>query len=501
MKKKCTLCSKSKLKAIEIDSKIVCNLCIKNDNKLEQLLKGYFASNQNTVSKSLEQNGDAISYHQVLKKEDKSFKELFNYLDKLTEETQEKNIKKNKIISKLSEMNEQSNKKFLSEDSKKNILNKLTDFSLAELKECEQTLVGSDNIQEFSENSEIKTIKHNLEVPDPKELFNLISEQVIDQSDAVKAISMALTKHMCRLKDTKIRKNNIMIIGPTGTGKTELVKIFAKHCEDIPVLMLDSSSFTAIGYKGASVDETIAAGLLSLTKGNLVQAGKSIVFLDEIDKKAAIHSQNASDIGTIQVQQQLLKIIEGGELRTQIANSQGNMVNVTIDTSNILFICAGAFSGLEKIINKNSIKKVSLTDGPSLVKELENSFKNATNKHLEQYGLIPEFLGRFGTITYTKPLTKDSLVKILNKPEDSLVENYKKLFFQYQCNLLFTVDFLEEIAEEAAAQGIGARGLERIFEVKMQPYFFNIVSYIGKVLTIDVNGKHTVGKKIKLINN
>jgi ATP-dependent Clp protease ATP-binding subunit ClpX len=381
---------------------------------------------------------------------------------------------------------------------KKEILNKVSNYSTnidvgrrvstvlnsmeaESLESVAENMRVNKTVEEFRNKTALRIIKTNIDIPDPKDIFVKLSKNIIDQDQAVKVVSMAITKHFCRMKDSSIKKDNILLMGPTGTGKTELVKTLAKEI-NVPVVTVDASSFTSNGYKGLSVIDTIVNAIMSATKGDLELAKKCIVFIDEIDKKAAIHNDDHSQTTTA-VQQELLTILQGDIVRTE--------KKMGLDTSNIMFIAAGAFSGIEKIVNKDYDKNsIGLKSSKSKNnKEDKDIFKNICNKDLVEYGFIPEFIGRFSTITYTKPLSSKSLIKILKQKTNSLLDQYNKIFKSFSIKVKFSPEFIKEVAEEAIFIEIGARGLERILDKKLENLLFNSYDYIGKNIEILKNGK------------
>jgi ATP-dependent Clp protease ATP-binding subunit ClpX len=489
----CCICDSKKTKGIFISNELICTSCIKENKELSKLVSDlkYIQKKMDTeISKdfsiSLRAEAD-ISL---------KIKEVINSKNKKNDNDI---LLKQEILEKVEVMSNLDKNIKITKEARKNIVKCLNGLGQSELQECVDSIRNVESYKELEAVTHLKKIKQNLDIPNPKDLFNEISNQIINQEHAVKTISRAISKHFCRIKDKNIKKQNIMILGPTGTGKTEICRVLAKKIH-LPFVIVDATSFTATGYRGNTASEVIVSSLLSEAqkKGDPKLAEYGIVFIDEIDKKATRNSQNAADIGTASVQQELLKIIEGGLIKTEITDERGVNKKVELDTTNVLFIVAGAFSGIEKIINKSSINKLGLMN--SNVQKEEKNFGEIQTKDLVSYGFIPEFLGRFSSITYTLPLVKNDLVKIMTVPENSLVAQYKRLFNQFKVNLEFSEAFLESIAEQAVLENIGARGLERLFENKMEETFFNIYDYIGTTLRIDSNGNPKVFKKF-IINN
>lgn len=399
------------------------------------------------------------------------------------------------IMNKVEELYMSEKKQKIPRQVKAEIQKTLNDFNSFSLEECAETVESASSFEEIRIKGLVNNFKRDLDIPNPKELHSEISLNVIDQDHAVRTISSAIVKHYCRVKDPSIKKQNIFILGPTGTGKTELIRTLAKKV-DIPLVTIDATSLTATGYRGNSASELIASSVYKAARNNKELAKYAIVFIDEIDKKASSNSIHSSEVGTNSVQDELLKIIEGSVISTEILNDDKELRKVQLDTSNILFIVAGAFSGLEKIINEKRIKRVGLTSSEEVQGNLVEDFMSIDNSHLVQFGLKPEFIGRFSVITFTKALSASSLVRILHK-KDGLVEHYKKMFAQFRCEINFTKEFLEEIAQEALSQQIGARGLERIFEKKMEEHFFNVYNYIGESIVIATGSRVNKRRKVE----
>lgn len=324
--------------------------------------------------------------------------------------------------------------------------------------------------------------------PQVKEIYNFLNKHIISQDEAKKQISIGISQHFKRLKDPSIGKSNILIIGPTGTGKTEMARAVAKFL-NIPFVSTDATSLTTRGYIGENT-ESIVARLLQSCEWNVGKAEKGIIFIDEIDKLASSQN-NDSQIGTVAVQQELLKIMEGTTLR--IEKSKGRSDSVMINTKNILFICAGSFDGLSKLVKKEEgSKQIGLVPAPKLsVISNESWFDSLETDHLVQYGLIPEFLGRLPIVIPTNPLTKEDMYKIITETEDSITTQYKKLLSLDNIEAEFDQSFLEEVVSESLSKNLGARGIRKVLESRLKDLFFNVENYEGK--------KIIIGEKIKVI--
>lgn len=328
----------------------------------------------------------------------------------------------------------------------------------------------------YTESERVRNLKHlkksaktNDSLPlkiTPKYIYNLISNHVVGQESAKKAISLAVATHLRRLEDPRIEKSNILLMGPTGSGKTELARSVAKIL-NLPLAITDATTLTAHGYVGEDV-ETILFQLLQEAKGDAELAGRGIVFIDEFDKLAI--TGELGTINTSAVQQSLLKMLEGGKIKVPKGGTKrGSEEFVLMDTSKILFICAGAFSGLEEIIGKETRGGMGINSSPN---SEEVSFLEVNSKHLTKFGIIPEILGRLPVITATEKLSVDTLVNILTLPKNSLTTQYKTLLSSYGVKLEFTAGFLTMVAQEALDSGIGARGLRSVMERKLSEALF-----------------------------
>ena len=332
----------------------------------------------------------------------------------------------------------------------------------------------------------------DLDIPTPEEIKNYLDQYVIGQDSAKKVLSVAVYNHYKRIKysdkikesGVEIDKSNILIIGPTGTGKTLLARTLARKL-NVPFAIADATTLTEAGYVGEDV-ENILLKLIEAADYDIAKAEKGIIFIDEIDKIAK-KGENVSitrDVSGEGVQQALLKIIEGttASVPPQGGRKHPNQEMLKIDTSNILFICGGAFVGLDKVIEKRTAVS-SMGFGASVMenneKDLGTLFKELHPDDLVKFGLIPEFIGRLPIHTTLENLSKEDLVRILTEPKNSIVRQYETSFSLDDIKLTFTEEAIDAIAEKSYEQKTGARGLRSIVENLMLKISYDVPSIPG----------------------
>lgn len=358
---------------------------------------------------------------------------------------------------------------------------------------------GSEAPKEF----DIKSI------PAPHKIKASLDEYVVGQEQAKKVLSVAVYNHYKRIAagvdEVEIEKSNMLMLGPTGCGKTYLVKTLARLL-DVPLAIADATSLTEAGYIGDDI-ESVVSRLLAAADNDVDRAEQGIIFIDEIDKIAKKKNASQRDVSGESVQQGMLKLLEGSEIEVPVgATNKNAMVPMaTVNTKNILFICGGAFPGLEDVIKERLNKQASIGFGADLRDKYDedpNILSKVTVEDLRTFGMIPEFIGRLPIIFSLQALTKDMLVRILKEPRNAIIKQYQKLLELDEVKLELEDEALEAIAEKALQKKTGARALRAIIEEFMLDIMYEIPKddNIGSVTITRGYIEHTGGPVISLRN-
>ena len=362
----------------------------------------------------------------------------------------------------------------------------LSDFS--NLQNLNTEIPKKNKVKKKSQDKEAKKEFSIKDIPAPHVIKSKLDQYVIGQEQAKKVIAVAVYNHYKRAfcqtsgqegaeDDVQIEKSNILMIGPTGSGKTYLVKTLARLL-DVPLAIADATTLTEAGYIGDDI-ESVISKLLAAADNDVERAEKGIIFIDEIDKIAKKKNTTSRDVSGESVQQELLKLLEGSQVEVPVGSNQKNALTpmTTVDTNNILFICGGAFPDLENIIKERLNQSSSMGFASELKGKYDEDPKllsYTATEDLRKFGMIPEFLGRLPIMVTLQALTKDLMIRIPTEPKNAILRQYEKLLAMDEVKLVFEDDALEWIAEEALKKETGARALRAIIENFMQDIMYEI---------------------------
>ena len=364
------------------------------------------------------------------------------------------------------------------------LMSHMPNISMMDLSSIPNQVSEKQRVKKKKKTEEKKQEFTMKDVPPPHKIKEKLDEYVIGQEHAKKVISVGVYNHYKRVLsaeqkngEVEIAKSNMLMIGPTGSGKTYLVKTLARLL-DVPLAITDATSLTEAGYIGDDI-ESVVSKLLAAADNDVERAEHGIIFIDEIDKIAKKRNTNQRDVSGESVQQGMLKLLEGAEVEVPVgASSKNAMVPMTmVNTKNILFICGGAFPDLEDIIKERLNKEASIGFKADLKDKYdndENLLAKVTTEDVRKFGMIPEFLGRLPVMFTLEALTEDMLVRILKEPKNAIIRQYEKLLAMDEVKLVFDEDALHSIAKEAKEKKVGARALRSIIEDFMLDIMYEI---------------------------
>ncbi len=367
----------------------------------------------------------------------------------------------------------------------------LPNVGFLNMADLQNMMFGNPAAKKKEKKDKAKPVIDIKNIPLPHKIKELLDDYVVGQEDAKKIMSVAVYNHYKRvasegmkpeefaeaLRDVEIEKSNVLLIGPTGCGKTYLVKTLAKLL-DVPLAIADATSLTEAGYIGDDI-ESVVSKLLAAADNDVDKAETGIIFIDEIDKIAKKKNSHSRDVSGESVQQGMLKLLEGAEVEVPVgANSKNAMVPLaTVDTRNILFVCGGAFPDLDEIIKQRLRKQTSIGFNAELKDSLDKRkdiLSEVTVEDIKKFGMIPEFVGRLPVICTMQGLSDEMLVDILKEPKNAIIKQYQKLLSMDEVDLVFTDEALLEIAKKAQEKDTGARALRSIIEEIMLDIMYEI---------------------------
>ena len=388
------------------------------------------------------------------------------------------------------------------------MLNNMPNISMVDLSSIQNQVPKRQRVKKKEEKPETKKEFSMKDIPPPHIIKSRLDEYVIGQEHAKKVMAVAVYNHYKRVfappgDDVEVQKSNMLMIGPTGSGKTYLVQTLARLL-DVPLAITDATSLTEAGYIGDDI-ESVVSKLLAAADNDVERAEHGIIFIDEIDKIAKKKNTNQRDVSGEAVQQGMLKLLEGSDIEVPVgANSKNAMVPLTtVNTKNILFICGGAFPDLPDIIKERLNRQASIGFQADLRDKYDQDkdiLSKVTLEDLRVFGMVPEFLGRLPIVFTLQPLTEDMLVQILREPKNAILKQYKRLLELDEVKLEFEDDALRAIARKALEKDTGARALRAIIEDFMLDIMYEIPKddSIGEVLITREYVEHTGGPKILL---